>query len=352
MSHAHRPRVVIAVPVDPALVERMSARDDIEVVWEPDLLPPRRHPGDYAGDPGFRRDADDQARYERLVDSADILFGLPDTSSAALARTAAANPALRWVHTMAAGGGSQVRDAGIDPARLAALRVSTSAGVHGQGLAEFAVLGILAGLKDLPRWQRDQAAHHWPDRAPVRQLRDARVLVLGTGGIGSRVAELLGAFGATVIGLVRSADSRPEGPFAQTVTADGLDGVLPTVDAVVAALPDTPRTRGFVGESFLAALRPGAIVVNVGRGTVIDERALVAALADGQVGYAALDVFEREPLPSDSPLWSHDRVLVSPHTAALDAGEEERIVALFLDNLDLFVAGAPLLNEMDPDEFY
>jgi phosphoglycerate dehydrogenase-like enzyme len=352
MSHAHRPRVVVAVPIAPELVERMSARDDIDVVWEPALLPPRRHPGDYAGDPAFHRDADEQERYDQLVDSADILFGLPDTSPAALARTVAANPALRWVHTMAAGGGSQVRDAGIDPDRLAALRVSTSAGVHGQGLAEFAVLGILAGLKDLPRWQRDQAAHHWPDRAPVRQVRDARVLVLGTGGIGSRTAELLSAFGTTVIGLVRSADSRPAGPFAETVTVESLDRVLPTVDAVVAALPDTPRTRGFVGASFLTALRPGAIVVNVGRGTVVDEGALVAALADGRVGYAALDVFECEPLPADSPLWSHERVLVSPHTAALDAGEEERIVALFLDNLDRFRAGDTLINEMDPDEFY
>ena len=352
MSHAHRPRVVIAVPVDPALVRRMSARNDIEVVWEPELLPPRRHPGDYAGDPAFRRAAEAQARYEELADSADILFGIPDTSSVALARTVAANPRLRWVHTMAAGGGSQVRDAGIDPARLAALRVSTSAGVHGQGLAEFAVLGILAGLKDLPRWQSNQSARHWPDRAPVRQLRDARVLVLGTGGIGSRVAELLGAFGATVIGLVRSPDSRPEGPFAQTVTADALGGVLPAVDAVVAALPDTPRTRGFVGDAFLSALRPGAILVNVGRGTVVDEGALTSALEEGRVGYAALDVFEREPLPVDSPLWSHDRVLVSPHTAALDVGEEERIVSLFLDNLDRFLARQPLVNEMDPDEFY
>lgn len=352
MPHTHRPRVVIAVPVDSALVRRMSARNDIEVVWRPDLLPPRRHPGDYAGDPAFRRDADAQARYEELADSADVLFGIPDTSPAALARTVAANPRLRWVHTMAAGGGSQIRDAGIDPARLTTLRVSTSAGVHGQGLAEFAVLGILAGLKDLPQWQRDQATRRWPDRAPVRQLRDARVLVLGTGGIGSRVAELLGPFGATVIGLVRSTDSRPDGPFAQTITADELAGVLPTVDAVVAALPDTPRTRGFVGNTFLAALRPGAILVNVGRGTVVDEGALVAALADGRVGYAALDVFEREPLPADSPLWSHDRVLVSPHTAALDAGEEERIVALFLDNVERFLAGQPLVNEMDPDEFY
>lgn len=352
MSHDHRPRIVVAVPIEPALVERMAARADIDVVCDPELLPSRRHPGDYAGDPSFRRDGAAQARYERLVDSAEILFGIPDTSPAALARTVEANPGLRWVHTMAAGGGSQVRDAGIAPERLATLRVSTSAGVHGRGLAEFAVLGLLAGIKDLPRWQRDQAAHHWPDRTPVRQLRDARVLLLGTGGIGSRVAELLAPFGTTVVGLVRSPESRPEGPFDELVTLESLDGVLGTVDAVVAALPDTPRTRGFVGETFLAALRPGAIVVNVGRGTVVDEAALVAALDSGRVGYAALDVFEREPLPVDSPLWGHERVLVSPHTAALDAGEEERIVTLFLDNLDRFVAGAPLINEMDPDEFY
>lgn len=352
MSSAAHPRIVVAVPVDPAIVERLTATADADVVWRPELLPPRRHPGDYAGDPAFRRGPAEQATFERLVDGADVLFGIPDTSPAALARTAAANPRLAWLHTMAAGGGSQVRDAELGPDRLRTLRVSTSAGVHGQGLAEFAVLGLLEGLKDVPRLRRDQAERHWPGRRPVRQLRDACVLVLGTGGIGSRVAELLAPFGTTVLGLVRGASSTPVAPFAQFVGPDELDAVLPGVDAIVAALPDTPRTRGLVDARFLARLAPGAIVVNVGRGSVVDEAALVDALSSGRVGFAALDVFEREPLPATSPLWADERVLVSPHTAALDAGEEERILDLFLANLERFRTGAPLLNEMDPVEFY
>lgn len=350
-SRSARPVVVVAVPIAAHLIERLRARQDITVLCDPTLLPPRRHVADYEGDPTFVRDAQAQRSYDALIDRADILFGIPDTDPAALRRTAAANPHLRWVHTMAAGGGAQIRAAGLSAERLAGIEVTTSAGVHGQALAEFALLGLLAGVKDLPRWQRDQRATHWPPRRPVRQVRDTTVLVLGTGGIGSEVARLLGPFGTTVWGLVKEHGGRAEG-FARTVSTDDLSEVLPQVDALVCALPDTPRTRGLVDAEMLGRLAPGAIVINVGRGTVIDEGALVAALESGRVSFAALDVFEREPLPHDSPLWASDRVLVSPHTAALDDGEEERIVELFLDNLDRHLAGEPLRNAMDRAEFY
>ena len=112
------------------------------------------------------------------------------------------------------------------------------------------------------------------------------------------------------------------------------------------------RTRHLVDDRFLAGLRRGAVFVNVGRGSVVDEAALARALATGQVGFAALDVFEEEPLPADSSLWASERVLVSPHTAALDAGEEERIADLFADNLDRWLGRRPLLNVVDQAEFY
>ena len=352
MSSPRRHRVAVAVPIAAELVDRLSRHAALDVAWEPDLLPPRRHAGDYAGDPAFRRSPQEQSRYEQLVDGAEILFGIPDTSPAALARAVRANPRLAWLHTMAAGGGSQVRDAGLDAHRLRTLRVSTSAGVHGHALAEFALLGLLAGLKDLPRWERDRRERAWPERAPVRQLRDATVLVLGSGGIGGAVADLLGALGAQGWARVRDEASTVSPAVARRITQDELRDALPDVDAVVAALPDTPRTRHLVDAEFLARLRPGAILVNVGRGTVVDEAALVAALDERRVGFAALDVFEVEPLPATSPLWHHERVLMSPHTAALDAGEERRIVELFLDNVDRYIGGQELINEMDPVEFY
>jgi Phosphoglycerate dehydrogenase and related dehydrogenases len=345
-------RVVIAVPIDPTLVDRMrAARPDVEWVWLPELLPVRRHPADYVGAPGFERSEQQQAEYDALIDSADILFGLPDTDPTALRRTVAANPNLRWVHTMAAGGGAQIRAAGLSADQLDELVVTTSAGVHPTGLAEFALLGLLAGAKDLPRLERDQRAAVWPDRAPVRQLAGSIVLVLGVGGIGRRVAELAAAFGAQSWGLThRQRVELPE--FSRLLDRDHLFDSLAEVDAVVACLPGTDATEHLIDARFLGALKKGVTLVNVGRGSVVDERALIDALDSGQVGFAALDVFETEPLPASSRLWSCEQVLISPHTAALDTGEEERIVELFLDNLSRWTAGRPLRNLMNRAEYY
>lgn len=344
------PRIAVAVPFPSELVARLARRADVEVAYTPELLPASRFPGDYAGEPGFARTAAGQARFDALVDGADILFGVPDTSPSALARTLRANPGPRWVHTMAAGGGAQVRASGLSLRELRGVRVTTSAGVHGRALAEFAVMGLLAGLKDLPGRRADQRERLWPERAPVRQLRDASVLILGTGGVGTAVAETLRAFGSRTIGIARH--QRERAGWDRIASPAELRAILPEVDAVVCALPETSETIRVFDAEAIGCLRPGAVFVNVGRGSTVDEHALAAALTDGRVGFAALDVFEREPLPADSPLWGMDRVLISPHTAALDAHEEEHILALFEDNLDRFLAGAPLRNEMDRELFY
>jgi hypothetical protein len=251
-------RIVIAVPVAEEVVAHLrEAEPDVDWAWEPELLPPRRFPGDYAGPSGFRRGPAPQERFEALVDGADALFGIPDTSPTALRRTALTNPALRWVHTMAAGGGAQLRAAELPPDRLATLAVTTSAGVHGHALAEFALLGVLAGLKDVPRWAADKDERTWPERAPVRQLRGATVLVLGTGGIGARVAEVFAACGAIVWGVTRhAAPTRP--PFRRIVQASALADALPCVDALVCALPGTDATHHLVDKEVLSGLPAGA----------------------------------------------------------------------------------------------
>lgn len=182
------------------------------------------------------------------------------------------------------------------------------------------------------------------------QLSDQTVLVLGLGGIGRAVAAKLSALGMSVIGTSRSGAGAPG--VARTVHPSDVAEVLGDVDAVVTTLPGTDAIHHMIDAGFLAGLRRGATVVNVGRGTVIDEAALVAALDDGAVGFAALDVFEVEPLPDESPLWAHPRVLVSPHTAALTAGEERRIAELFARNAGLLLDGAPMTNLVDTVEFY
>ncbi|MFE2940852.1 D-2-hydroxyacid dehydrogenase [Streptomyces sp. NPDC059255] len=355
-----RLRVVVAAPLSEencARVRELEPR--IDLVVDHTLLPPMRWPADFAGDPSWRRTPAQQRSYEAAVDSADALYGIPDVAPAALARTVHANPRLRWVHTMAAGGGSQVRAARLGDDELDRVRFTTSAGVHGGPLAEFAVLGVLAGAKDLPRLARQQRHHEWSGRWTMRQVSEQTVLVLGLGGIGRAVAAKLHALGATVIGTSRrctdgTAVAGVTGVAGVTtvVRPDRIVEVAPAVDAVVNTLPGTPATEHLLGTRFFDALRPGATVVSVGRGSVVDEAALLAALDSGRVGFAALDVFETEPLPGHSPLWDHERVLVSPHTAALDPAEDRLIAELFAANATRLLDGRELLNRVNTVEFY
>lgn len=176
------------------------------------------------------------------------------------------------------------------------------------------------------------------------------VLVLGLGGIGRETARTLRALGATVIGFSRSGEGAPEGTVGERI--ERLSAHLPHADAIVVTLPGTAATESLVDDALLDAVKPGVVVVNVGRGTVIDEAALVRALVDGRVGFAALDVFAVEPLDPESPLWDHPNVLISPHTAALDPREERRIAELFADNAGRLLDGRPLRNVVDTVEFY
>lgn len=344
-------RVAVAAPLsndDAAWIVQHEPR--IELMFEPELLPPMRWSADFSGDPEFCRTPEQHARFTQLIDSADALYGIPDVDPSALARAADANPQLRWVHTMAAGGGSQVRSANLTAEQLERITFTTSAGVHGHPLAEFAVFGVVAGAKSLPRLRRQQREREWSGRWSMGQVADQTVLVLGLGGIGSVVARKLDALGATVVAVARH-DSDADG-VTRIVRPENILAEAHHMDAVINTLPGTDATHHLLDDAFFSAVKRGATVVNVGRGTVIDEQALVRALAAGQVGFAALDVFETEPLPADSPLWHRDDVLISPHTAALDAREERRIAELFADNAGRLLDGAPLRNRVNTVEFY
>lgn len=346
-----RMRAAVAVPLSEEhclLIEQREPR--VTVVRDHALMPPMRGPADWTGDPAFVRTAQQQSAFDEMVDSADVLFGVPDVDPAALARTVKANTGLRWVMTTAAGGGSTIKAAGLDRADLDRIIFTTSAGVHGGTLAEFAVFGVLAGAKGLPRLLADQRDQTWPDRWEMRQVDEMTVLIVGLGGIGAECARRFHDLGARVWGTSRS--GRPvDGVDRLVAPADLVDAVR-EVDAIVVTLPGTEQTRHLIGAEVLAAVRPGAILVNVGRGTVVEEEALVRALEDGRIAFAALDVFEQEPLDAASPLWSHPRVLVSPHTAALSSKEEERIALRFADNATRLLDGQELRAIVDTVEFY
>nr|WP_299038363.1 D-2-hydroxyacid dehydrogenase [uncultured Pseudokineococcus sp.] len=346
-----RLRVAVATPFDERSREIVREREPrVDLVVGPELLAPVRYPGDQGGDPDFRRGEEQQRAFEELLDGADALLGVPDDDPAALARAVRANPGLRWVHTMAAGGGQSVRAARLSEEELGRVAFTTSAGVHGAPLAEFALLGLLAGAKRLPRLQADSASRTWADKWFMGQLHEQTVLVVGLGGIGREVARVLSALGATVLGTSRH--GRPVDGVDEVVPTDRLAEAAGRADAVVVTLPGTPATKGLLSAEVFAAMRPGTTFVNVGRGTVVDEEALVAALDDGRVGFAALDVVAREPLEPASPLWDRPDVLVSPHTAAGGPTLDHRIAELFADNATRLLDGRELRNRVDVVEFY
>ena len=346
-------RVVIASPLEAELAARIQEADPrAEVLFEPDLLPPARYPADHRGDPAFRRDPGAEARWRALLDRAEVLFGVPDDSAEGLAEAVNGLPGLRWVHATSAGAGEQVRKAGLPAEALERVVVTTSSGVHAVPLAEFAVFGLLAVAKDLPRILADQRARAWPEvREPFRELSAQTLFLVGLGEIGREVARLGKALGMRTVGFRRSQGPPPEW-VDEVHGPERLAELAGRADAMVVSLPMTDQTAGLIDRATIERLPAGCIFVNVGRGGVVDEPALVDALRERRIAGAVLDVFATEPLPADSRLWTLPNVLVTPHAAALSARENERIAELFVDNLHRYLDGRPLRNVVEPGVFY
>ena len=303
-----------------------------------------RYVADHDGRQGALSSAQ-RACWLALLRQADILFGFDWLAPAELPERA---PRLRWIQGTSAGIGELLHRTGLIDADIL---FTTAAGVHGSALAEFVVLGLLYFSRDVPRLQRMQAARQW-QRFTNRELAGTRGLVIGLGAVGQAIARQLAALDLEVWGMRRSAAGpRPEG-VARLLAPAELASALGQVDALVLACPLTEQTRHLIGAAELAGLRPGAILVNVARGQVVDEPALIESLRAGRLAGAALDVFETEPLPSDSPLWSLPNVLVSPHSASTVMAENRRIVDLFLANLERYLDGRPLLDRFDPARGY
>ncbi|MFJ4207427.1 D-2-hydroxyacid dehydrogenase [Paenarthrobacter sp. NPDC089675] len=344
--------IAIAVPLEAEYVEQIRAVDpSVTVLYDPELLPPERFPADHSGDPDFERTPEQEERYWSMLNQAQVFYGFPNESPAGLARLARSNPRLQWIHAMAAGAGGAVKASGLDTETLRKFQVTTSAGVHALPLAEFSVFGILNGFKRSAELAQDQAAKVWPTlRTPTKLASGSSVVIAGLGEIGMETARLARSLGMKVSGTKRNVEAI-EG-IEEVTNNDGLASLVAGADAVVNTLPGTPYTEKLFSTEIFSAMKPGAVFVNVGRGTVVDEDALLEALGNGQVSYACLDVFAVEPLPQDSPLWNHPRVLVSPHTSALSTAENRLIAERFCSNLRKFINGEELPHLVDPVHFY
>lgn len=332
--------VLIASPLEAEHVARIGEVDRrVQVLYDPELLPAPRYPCDHTGAPRELTD-DELSRWSALRRKADVSFDFDWQEPARLARNC---PRLGWVQGTSAGIGGFLERTGLARTRVV---FTTAAGVHGRPLAEFALLGLLYFAKDMPlltRWKRE---HHW-QRHAIGQLAGSQVLLVGLGGIGREVARLLSAAGVEVCGVGRHSRAYDVAGVTGYVDGAEIGHVLPDMDALILACPLTDQTRGLIGAKELARMRPGAVLVNLSRGQVVDEDELIAALASGHLGGACLDVFATEPLPADSPLWDMDNVIVSPHSASTAASENQLITDLFCDNLRRWLDGAPLRNVFD-----
>jgi phosphoglycerate dehydrogenase-like enzyme len=253
-------------------------------------------------------------------------------------------PKVRWVHTRTAG-----LDKLLFPALIeSAAQLTNGSGVFSESLGEFALAGILYFAKDFRRMIRSQEAGAW---APfeVEMISGKTVGIVGYGDIGRAVALRVRSMGMLVLAVKRHAPSSPCGD-ALAHEVCGPEGLLETLsrsDYVVVAAPLTPETRGMVGERQFAAMKPGAVMINVGRGPVIDEPAMLRALTEKRIKGAALDVFEHEPLPAGHPFYKLENVLLSPHCADNTVGWETNAMRFFLAQFERYHKGEPLLNAVD-----
>lgn len=248
---------------------------------------------------------------------------------------------LTWVHVAAAGVDTLLFDALVESDVV----VTNAHGVFDRPIAEFVLASLLAHVKHLHASHDFQHDRVWRHRE-TGSLVGTEALVVGTGGIGREIARLLTALGVRVRGAGRTARSG-DPDFGDIVASTELAQHVGSADHVVIAAPLTAQTRGLVGDEVLAALKPSAHLVNIGRGPIVDEQALIAALESGRLAAASLDVFETEPLPTESPLWSLPGVTISAHMSGDVVGWRDALTRQFIANVERWLAGEPLHGVVD-----
>lgn len=307
--------------------------------------------GGYGVGAAPHEEGDDEAAasLEPILQSTEVLLCNPVMPPDLLDRA----PNLRWI---------QLSSAGIDrlvesPLARSDVTLTTASGIHAATISEYVIGAMIALAKGFPAAMRAKAEARWSPFWPD-VLEGKTIGIVGAGNIGSRVGRVARAMGMRAIGSRRSAERRMTGREAvatdldEVVPSMDLDYILSESDYVVIATPLTAETSGMIGAAQIDAMKPTASIINIARGAVIDEPALIAALKDGRIAGAVLDVFSQEPLPPESELWNLDNVIMTPHISGGMPDYMDRVVALFADNLRRYLTGEPLLNVFDPDRGY
>lgn len=272
---------------------------------------------------------------------AEVYFSWFNLKPTTLHRVLEAAPQLRWHHAPNAGVNHIITPKYLERNLI----LTNGSGVHGIPIAEFVIAYMLSHAKQLPKLYKQQQEHNWQRGLPIQELLDKTLLIIGAGGIGQEIASRAKAFGMRIFGSRRHPKPLPN--FDKVVGADEWKALLGEADYVAIATPLTWDTKGMIDAEVLRLMRPDAYLINIARGAIVDEFALVKALQNGEIAGAALDTVFTEPLPPESLLWSLPNVLITPHCSGNSPRTKERSLALFLDNFTRYRHGQPLRNVVD-----
>ena len=334
--------VLITSPLEPEYVAQIADAfpSEIELIYRDDLVPAPRYRGDHGHYPRGLA-GKQQEEWLALLSRADVLFDFPEYEARPFGELC---PRVKWVQTSSAGVGPMVRDLGLQDTDLL---VTTASGLHAQPLTEFAFAAILYHSKDLGRLQNEQLERSW-QRFSGRELAGTTFSIIGPGRIGQEVARVARAFRMRVVALGRTSDPSRASELGvdRMYSRSELHDMLGEADYLVLCAPHTPETDTIMDAAAFAAVKPGLGLINIGRGALVDEDAMLAALQDGRVAFAALDVFRQEPLPPSSPFWAQPNVLINPHSASTVDTENAKLTARFIDNLRAYLDGR--ISDMGP----
>lgn len=339
-------KVLIAFRLAPEYVNQIRELDPrVEVLYQPELLGDLRYPTDHSAP--VHRTPEEELRWRELLAQAEVMFGFDYTHLADLPQV---SPRLKWVQGTSTGIGQYIKKHGWDQTDIV---FTTAGGVHSGPLAEFCLMSMLMFAKDAFRMMADKAEKRW-ERFTAIELSGKTLAVISLGSGGREVARMAGCLGMRVLGTKRTIEGFDPASLGveQLYPWTDLVPMLGQADFVVLYLPHTSETEGLIGEEELAAMKPGAVLINVARGTIWDQEAVIEALQSGQLGGVASDVFATEPLPADSPLWDMPNVLISPHSGSAVARENAKLTDLLCENLRRYLANEPLRNVLDKERRY
>jgi phosphoglycerate dehydrogenase-like enzyme len=344
--------IFISSPLPPEYVDAIRVVDPsrAEVIYDPDLYPPIRYVADHKGKP-FTRTTEQQRRWREHLSRAEVLWDFPPNEPDGSGGLAYA-PRVKWIQGMSTGIGQKVKSLGLHNSDIIC---TTARGIHSRPIAEFVFLGLLIHVRGLRHLESEQRAHRW-NAYCTDELAGKTLAIVGAGHMASKVAALGRAFGMRLLATARryAPERAAEIGVDRFYPREQLHTMLREADALALTIPHTPETEGMIDAAALKALKPGSTFINIGRGQVVDEAALIEALRSGHIGFAALDVFTVEPLPASSPLWDMPNVLISPHSASAMPTENERLVELFSHNLRCYLDGrlSEMRNILDKKRLY